>query len=109
MGFCTSQSNRTKPLPASWVPVSFPLDTPTNPAGTIRCIFILSASSLRWSLQGSQQLAPRPSQARPTQSFPLLSFCHTKPPSHGALCASGGLPEKYTSIFSVLFFFTFLP
>ena len=41
---------------------------------------------------GQNELAPSPSTAVTTHGLPTLSRAQTKPPSHGACFAAGGLP-----------------
>ena len=48
----------------------------------------LSGSSLWWSLQGYQTLAPIPWHATLIHGLPRLSFSQTQPPSHGGRIAS---------------------
>src|SRR5688572_3895613 len=101
MGFFTCH-DQVVLFPAFFFDTRLPFATAIRLPGTVTWIKApRSGSSLWWSLQGYQTLAPRPWQATVIHGRPFESLVKIQPPSHGGLIATLGLPVKYMVIESI--------
>jgi hypothetical protein len=97
IGELTCQWNACLP-PASFSSLaSVPLLATISPSGTVICRSKLSGLSLGWSLHGHHRSAPSPWQLVAIHGRLSLVCFHVKPPFHGGLVATCGLPPYWTA------------